>query len=130
MERFNFQEDRKSTKLTEILSKEDIFRIRKKVASVYIDGNIKNYVLDIVFRTRKNSEYVACGASPRASLNLIKAARGRAFLHGRDYVVPDDIKSIVYDVLRHRILLTYEAEAEEISAEDIISDILERVNLP
>lgn len=86
--------------------------------------------MDIVLKTREESEHIACGASPRASINLIKAAKGRAFLEGRDFVVPDDIKAIAYDVLRHRILLTYEAEAEDITSEKIIADILEQVNLP
>ncbi len=130
MERFNFQKDEEFIELEEVISVEDIFKIRKKVSTVYVDENIKNYVLDIVFKTREESEYIACGASPRASLNLIRAARGRAFLQGRNYVTPDDVKSIVYDVLRHRILLSYEAEAEDLSAEDIISEILEEVNLP
>jgi MoxR-like ATPase len=95
-----------------------------------LDEKIENYVLDIVLKTREPSPYIACGASPRASINLIKAAKCRAFLMGRDYAVPDDIKAVVYDVLRHRILLSYEAEAEEISAEDLIAEILEGVNLP
>ena len=82
------------------------------------------------FKTREENEYIACGASPRASINLILAAKGRAFLEGRAYVIPDDIKAVVYDVLRHRILLSYEAEAEEISEEDIIADILDNVRLP
>ncbi len=130
MDRYNFQKDEEFIELKEVISAKDIFEIRKKVNTVYVDENIKNYVLDIVFKTREESDYIACGASPRASLNLIRAARGRAFLQGRNHVTPDDVKSIVYDVLRHRILLSYEAEAEDLSAEDIISDILEEVNLP
>lgn len=113
-----------------ILTGEKIKELRNTIESVYIDDNIKNYILDIVFMTRAKSPYIACGASPRASINLIKAAKGRAFIKGRDYVVPDDVKAMVYDVLRHRILLTYEAEAEEIISERIITDILDRVNLP
>jgi MoxR-like ATPase len=113
-----------------ILSREDIFRLRKIIDNIHIDENIKNYVLDIVLKTREESNYIACGASPRASINLIKAAKGRAFLKGRDYVLPDDIKAMAYDVLRHRILLSYEAEAEDITSEKIIADILEQVNLP
>ena len=129
MERFD-QASEESIVLEELISAEDIFALRKKVASIYLDQNIKNYILDIVFKTRAQSDYIACGASPRASLNLSRAARGRAFLQGRDYVIPDDVKAIVYDVLRHRILLSYEAEAEDISPEDIITEILEDVNLP
>jgi MoxR-like ATPase len=113
-----------------ILSRQDIFEMRKKVESVHLDENIENYVLDIIFKTREKSPYIACGASPRASINLIKAAKCRAFIAGRDYVVPDDVKAMTYDVLRHRILLTYEAEAEDITSEKIIAGILEQVNLP
>jgi MoxR-like ATPase len=100
------------------------------VDEIYIDEKIENYILDIVFKTREVSPYIACGASPRASINLVKASRCRAFIEGRIYVVPDDIKAIVYDVLRHRILLSYEAEAEDITSEKIIEDILDTVNLP
>jgi MoxR-like ATPase len=114
----------------EILSRKDIFEIRKKIDGIYVDENIENYVLDIIFKTREDSKNIACGASPRASINLIKAAKGKAFVEGRNYVVPDDIKDLVYDVLRHRIILTYEAEAEEMTSEAIIADILEQVDLP
>ena len=113
-----------------VLNREDLFALRSCVNHVYLNEKIENYVLDIVFKTRAPSPYIACGASPRASLNLIKAAKGMAFITGRDYVIPDDIKAIVYDVLRHRVLLSYEAEAEEISAEQLIAEILETVNLP
>ncbi len=116
--------------IRKILSREDVFRLRKIIENIYLDDNIKNYVLDIILKTREDSEYISCGASPRASINLIKAAKGRAFLKGRDYVVPDDIKAMAYDVLRHRILLSYEAEAEDITSEKIIANILEQVNLP
>ncbi|MFW5982188.1 MAG: AAA family ATPase [Halanaerobiaceae bacterium] len=130
MERFDYQTAEELIDLEKLTSAEGIFALREKVASIYLDENIKNYILDIVFKTREESDYIACGASPRASLNLSRAARARAFLQGRDYVTPDDVKAIVYDVLRHRILLSYEAEAEDISSEDIISEILEEVNLP
>lgn len=130
IDRFAYQGRESLITLNKVLSAEDIFELRDRIGSIYIDENIKKYVLDIVFKTREKSDYIACGASPRASLNLIRAARGKAFLQGRDYVVPDDVKSIVFDVLRHRIILTYEAEAEEISQEDIITEVLEEVNLP
>ncbi len=118
------------TAVRKILSGKDILEMRKKIDSVYVDDNIVNYVIDIIFKTREDSKHIACGASPRASINLIKAAKGKAFIEGRNYVVPDDIKDLVYDILRHRIILTYEAEAEEITSEEIITDILEQVNLP
>ena len=113
-----------------VVTKEDIFNMRKCVENIYIDEKIENYVLDIVLKTRESSPYIACGASPRASINLIKAAKCRAFIEGRDYVMPDDVKAMVYDVLRHRILLSYEAEAEDITSEKLIEEILDAVNLP
>jgi MoxR-like ATPase len=113
-----------------VITREDIFNMRQCVDNIYIDEKIESYVLDIVFKTREPSPYIACGASPRASINLIKAAKAGAFIEGRDYVMPDDIKAIAYDVLRHRVLLSYEAEAEDITAEKLIEDILEAVNLP
>jgi MoxR-like ATPase len=113
-----------------VLNREELLAMRACVDDIYLDGKIENYVLDIVFKTREPSPYIACGASPRASINLIKAAKCRAFLAGRDYVVPDDVKAVVYDVLRHRIVLSYEAEAEDLTAEMLIADILESVHLP
>ena len=112
--------------VNEILSRMDISEMQQKVESIYVDESIENYVLDIIFKTREKSIYITCGASPRASINLIKAAKGKAFIEGRDYVMPDDIKSLAYDVLRHRIILSYEAEAEDITAEEIVSEILDR----
>lgn len=129
MERYSAEQSYE-TGIDKILSGDDIFELQRMVENIYLDENIKNYILDIIFKTREPSNYVICGASPRASINLIKAARARAFLEGRDYVVPDDIKAIVYDVLRHRILLSYEAEAEDITPEHIITEVLDNVNLP
>jgi MoxR-like ATPase len=129
IERFSIEQSDNTT-LNKILSCENILELRKQINGIYIDDNIKNYVLDIILMTRDKSEYISCGASPRASINLIKAAKCKAFIEGRDYVEPDDIKAMVYDVLRHRIALSYEAEAEDITSEDIITGILEKVNLP
>jgi MoxR-like ATPase len=116
--------------ISPIITREDVFNMRKCVDSIYIDEKLIRYVLDIVFKTREPSPYIACGASPRASINLVKSAKCKAFLNEREYVTPDDIKAIVYDVMRHRILMSYEAEAEDITAENIIEDILEKINLP
>jgi MoxR-like ATPase len=113
-----------------ILSRDEIFNLKKKVDSIYVDESIENYVLNIVFKTRSKSQYIACGASPRASISLIKAAKGMAFMQGRNFVTPDDIKAMVFHVLRHRIILSYEAEAEDITVERLISEIMEKVNLP
>jgi len=129
MDRFSL-EQAEAPDIRQVLTRENIFELQKQADSLYVDEKIKNYVLDIIFKTREPSQYISCGASPRASLNLIKAAKARAFLEGRNYVVPDDIKAVVFDVLRHRILLSYEAEAENITSEMIITEILEQVNLP
>lgn len=113
-----------------VITREDIFNMRKLVDDIHLDKKITDYVLNIVFKTREPSPYISCGASPRASINLIKAAKCRAFIEGRNYVIPDDIKAIAFDVMRHRIILSYEAEAEDITTEKIIEDVLETVNLP
>src|SRR6478752_9199805 len=105
---------------------------------IYIDEKIERYIVDIVFATRFPDQYnlsrlkniISYGASPRASINLALAAKAHAFMHKRGFVVPDDIKTICKDIMRHRIGLTYEAEAENITAETIISDILRTVNVP
>lgn len=123
-------EQNESEAINCILTRDHIQALRKDVENIYVDEHIKDYVLDIVLATRAPSQYIACGASPRASLNLIKAAKAMAYIQGRTYVTPDDVKAIVYDVLRHRILLTYEAEAEEMTSESIIEQILEGVRLP
>lgn len=116
--------------IEKVINKEDLEELKEKVRKVYIDEKLKKYILDIVFKTREKSPYIACGASPRASISLVLASKAAAFLAGRDYVMPEDIKKVIYDVLRHRLILTYEAEAEEKNVEDIIDNILETVVLP
>jgi MoxR-like ATPase len=121
-----------------VISREQIFTARKLVESVYMDEKIEKYILDIVFATRNPKDYgmdslselIAYGASPRASLSLVEGARATAFIRRRGYVIPEDVRSIAYDVLRHRIAVTYEAEAEEITSENIISEILNNVEVP
>ncbi|MGL5545064.1 MAG: AAA family ATPase [Cetobacterium sp.] len=113
-----------------IISAKDIEEIKNKIKKVSIDSKLKKYILDIVFKTREKSEYIACGASPRASIGLVTASKAAAFLDGRNFVLPQDIKKVIYDVLRHRLILTYEAEAENKTVEDIIEDILKTVVLP
>ena len=108
------------------------------VSEVYLDEKIENYILDIVFATRNPEQIglaqfvplIQYGASPRASINLARASKAYAFIKRRGYVVPEDIRAICHDVLRHRIGLTYEAEAENISTENIISEILNNVEVP
>jgi MoxR-like ATPase len=121
-----------------ILKPEDIIRAREVVKEVYIDEKISNYITDIVFATRYPSQYqlskfsnmISYGASPRATINLALAAQAFAFIKRRGYVIPEDIRAVCHDVLRHRIGLTYEAEAENITTSDIINEILNRVEVP
>lgn len=123
---------------TAILKPKDILKARDVVMDVYMDEKIENYILDIVFATRYPDQaglaqfvsMIQYGASPRASINLAKAAKAYAFIKRRGYVVPEDIRAVCYDVLRHRIGLTYEAEAENITTENIISEILNNVEVP
>lgn len=112
-----------------IIHAEDIMKLRMEIEDIHVEESVKEYVLDLVLKTREIPEYISTGASPRATINLIKAAKGMAFIEGRNYVKPDDVKAIVYDVLRHRIALTYEAEAEELSADMLIRSILESTKL-
>jgi MoxR-like ATPase len=121
-----------------ILTPEDILRARKVVQDVYLDEKIEKYIVDIVFATRFPQEYrlqklqsmISFGGSPRASISLAQAAKSYAFLQHRGFVIPDDIRAVAYDVLRHRIGLTYEAEAENITTENIIRDVLAVVQVP
>ncbi|MCH2315250.1 MAG: MoxR family ATPase [SAR202 cluster bacterium] len=120
-----------------VVTQEDILRARDVVRSIYVDDKVKEYVLDLVQATRspKNSLHdlkplIAYGASPRASIYLITAARAHAFLRGRGYVAPEDVKQLAGDVLRHRVITTYEAEAESITSTDLIQRILDNVEVP
>ena len=119
-----------SIQINEILNKDKIEKIKQIIREIHIDEKLMDYILDIVFKTRETNNYIACGASPRASIALVVSAKANAFLEGRDYVIPQDIKRVIFDVPRHRMILTYEAEAEGKKAEDIITDILEIVELP
>ncbi len=116
--------------IDKILNSQKIDEIKKEVREIHIDERLKDYILDIVFKTREENEYIECGASPRASIALVLASKANAFIMGREYVMPEDIKRVVYDVLRHRLILSYDAHAEDREVEDIIEDILERVILP
>ena len=120
-----------------VLTPEDILDIRNLVNSVYVDDKIKNYILDLVFATREPSgkledikDFISYGASPRASIYLTIAAKAHAFLRKRGYIIPEDVKAIGEDVLRHRVILSYEAEAEEITPEYIIKRLFESVEVP
>lgn len=121
-----------------VTTKAEIARAREIVREVYIDEKIEQYIADIVFATRFPEKYglgeltsqISFGGSPRASINLAKAARAYAFIKRRGYVVPEDVRAVAYDVLRHRIGLSYEAEATNVSAEEIISQIINKVQVP
>ncbi|OGR81609.1 MAG: ATPase [Elusimicrobia bacterium GWC2_64_44] len=120
------------------VSVEQILKARQTADLIYVDDKIKNYVLDLVMATRdpenhglaKIKPWINYGASPRATIFMIQAAKAYAFINGRGYVTPEDIKAVGFDVMRHRILLTYEAEAENIGSEDIIKSLFEAVEVP
>lgn len=126
------------TPVMPILKPSEIEEVQKIVKKIYIDEKIENYIVDIVFATRQPEKFglkdvkglIAFGASPRASISLALAARAYAFLQGRGYVIPEDIRSVCHDVLRHRIGLTYEAEANNITTDEIISTVLDKVPVP
>ncbi len=133
--------DRMSTedvpRAAKVIDPESILKARKVVEEVYIDERIKEYIISIVFATREPSEFglnigdlIEYGGSPRASLYLVQAARAHAFIRGRGYVTPEDVKSVGPDVLRHRIILSYEAEAEDVKPEEIIQRIFDTVEVP
>lgn len=121
-----------------VTTADDIIRIRTLVNEVYLDEKIEQYIADIVFATRYPERYqladlkslITYGGSPRASINLAKAARAYAFLRRRGYVVPEDVRAVAHDVLRHRIGLSYEAEANNVSNEEIVSQIINKVEVP
>jgi MoxR-like ATPase len=113
-----------------VCTPEAIAILRATLNEVYCDEKVGDYILDIVFKTREANDHIQNGASPRATLALNLAARGNALVHGRAYATPQDVKEVVYDVLRHRIILTYEAEAENITTDNVIAKILDAVPVP
>ena len=134
--RQNISGDRKT--LLPILKAEEIVEARKVANQIYIDEKIEKYIVDIVFATRYPDEFglkdlngmIAFGASPRASINLALAARAYAFIKRRGYVIPEDVRAVTLDVLRHRIGLSYEAEANNMTSEEIVNEILNAVEVP
>jgi len=125
-------------KINAVVKPETILKARESVKKVYMDEKIENYILDIVFATREPQKYqlssishlISYGASPRASINLAIAAKAHAFMNRRGYVIPDDVRNVCKDVMRHRIGLSYEAEAENVTQEDIITKIINTVPVP
>lgn len=128
----------KEIEIKPILDPAKILELRQTVSQIYVDEKVKDYVLDLVFATREPGQYklealkplISYGASPRASIMLTLAGKAHAFMRGRGYVTPDDIKQIGMDVLRHRVLTTYEAEAEDMTSEHIIKKIFDQVEVP
>ncbi|MDO6437922.1 MoxR family ATPase [Cyclobacterium sp. 1_MG-2023] len=126
-----------TSEVSPILNKEEIFDIRNAINEVQIAEALENYIIEIVFSTRfpekygmhEEAKYIQFGASPRASINLNLAAKANAFMQGRDYVLPEDIKEVAEDVLNHRIILNYEAEADNVSTRDLINKILDKIPL-
>ena len=125
-------------KVTSLVKPEEILEAQKVVEKIYLDEKIERYIVDIVFATRYPAEYglndlsgiISFGASPRASISLARAARAYAFLHNRGYVIPEDVIAVCHDVMRHRIGVTYEAEANNITTDEIISEILDKIEVP
>jgi MoxR-like ATPase len=121
-----------------VVSPEDIVKARQVVRDVYMDEKIERYIVDIVYATRTPSDYglkdlpslVSYGASPRASISLAMASKAYAFIKRRGYVIPEDVRAVCYEVVRHRIGLTYEAEAESVTTDQIISEIINAVEVP
>ena len=124
--------------IKQVVSIMEVTNAKDLTRQIYMDEKIEQYILDIVFATRRPEEYkleklkplISYGASPRGSINLGLAAKAQAFLNKRGFVIPEDVRSICQDVLRHRIGLTYEAEAENVKVEDVIEEVLKQINVP
>ena len=125
-------------RINPVISPKDILNARKLIQDIYIDEKIEKYILDIVFATRNPKEFgldnlsnlISYGASPRATINLALGAKAMAFIKRRGYVIPEDVRGICLDVMRHRVAVTYEAEAEEITTEYVIQEILNKIEVP
>jgi MoxR-like ATPase len=124
--------------LKSIVTKQKIFSAQKTINDIYVDEKVEEYILNLVFATRKPKDFhlddlnnfIEFGASPRASINLVLASKARAFLEHRGYITPEDVRYIGADILRHRIILTYEAEAEEITTDDIVQRLFDTIEVP
>lgn len=131
------QEKLLSAKISPVITPADIQRVRQVIETIYVDDKLKEYILDIVTATREPEKYglqisklISNGCSPRASIALLKAAKAQAFLQGKGFVSPDDVKLVVMDVLRHRLMLSYEAEAEGLTADSVLQKILDGIVVP
>lgn len=138
LEIINRQSANQPAEVQQVITREELMRAASRMDQIYVDQKVKNYIVEIVMASRKPSEYglshvahlMQVGGSPRASISLIRAAKAHAFLRGRGYVTAEDIKAIAYNVLRHRLILTYEAEAESIKADQIIKELLSHIEVP
>ncbi|MDG2283692.1 MAG: MoxR family ATPase, partial [Longimicrobiales bacterium] len=127
-----------TAKVQPVVTPDEIIRARKSAQMIYMDQQVERYIVDLVLATRDPAAYgledlkdlIAFGGSPRATICLAKTARAHAFLQRRGFVTPDDVRAMGMDVLRHRVLVTYEAEAEEVTPEDVVQRILDRVEVP
>ena len=121
-----------------VVSPADIIKAREVMHEIYMDEKIEKYILDIVFATRAPKQYnlanlvqlISYGASPRASINLALGAKAYAFIKRRGYVIPEDVRAVSLDVLRHRVAVTYEAEAEEVTSEQVVQEVLNKIEVP
>ena len=121
-----------------VVTPEEILTAREAVETIYMDSKVERYIVDLVFATREPREsglkelepLIAFGGSPRATICLARTARAHAFLRHRGYVTPEDVRSVAMDVLRHRVILTYEAEAEEMTTEDVVTRVLDTIEVP
>lgn len=128
----------KTPKVETVIAREDLLRAQERADMIYVDDKVKNYIVEIVMTTRQPESYgmanlktlIKVGASPRATISLTRASKAHAFIRGRGYVTAEDVKAIAYNVLRHRLILTYEAEAESISTDEVIKEILNHVEVP
>ena len=128
----------KSAEENPIVKLEKIIEAQNIITDIYVDEKVEDYILNLIFATRDPLKYnlkdldgiIDVGASPRATINIVRAAKARAFTDGRGYVTPEDIRYIGADILRHRVLLTYEAEAEELSTDQVISRLFEKIEVP
>ena len=126
------------SKLKDVVTPEEILEAQNVIQDIYVDEKVEDYVLKLIFATRDPQDHglndldgiIDFGASPRATINLVRAAKARAFIERRGYITPEDIRYVGSDVLRHRVILTYEAEAEELTADDIIQRLFEVIEVP
>lgn len=124
--------------IQQVISREELMRAASRLDQIYVDQKVKNYIVEIVMASRRPNEYglahighlISVGGSPRASISLIRAGKAHAFLRGRGYVTAEDVKAVAYNVLRHRFILTYEAEAENMKADQVIKELLSHIEVP